>query len=292
LRIWEDGVNGPHFSLSERASDPLPDGCAVVAFGVVQVPQDAMPALRKQPGPDVGKTLSPRMLRQADEQAVAAVAAVFHAIHDFDLQDRSFTDWAVVAAPHFLGRSSVVTAMEKFQRQGPRVVSPLVSPYCSLHSVSAVLSVGLKSMGPNLGVGGGPGAAGDGLLAGLTILLEQAPPGVWLVLTAWDPEPALAAPAPDAGPPVCHAVALALTPIAESLTGFRLNYLPAITAGGPTEIEASSPGAVSLARFLAGSSTGRWACPLAGGGMMELTDQAGKPDCSPAPAARWAGAIR
>jgi hypothetical protein len=294
--MGEYGVNGPHFSLTSDLGCMMLHGCAVEAFGVMQVRQDAIPALRKKPGPDVGRTLSPGMLRQADEQTVAAIAAVFQAIHDFGLQDRSFTEWAVVGAPCFPGRSGAITALEKFQRQGARVVSPLLSPYYSLHSASAMLSVGLKSLGPNLGVGGGPGAAADGLLAALTLLLDQALEGVWLVLTAWDPEPIPAAPDSNAGPPACHAAALALTSAAASRTGLRLQYLPSATAEGPADHHVSQPGAVSLARFLSDRSSGdrprRWSCPIRGGGVLELNDLAGLSDCSAAPGLRRVEANR
>ena len=248
-----------------------PGGCGIRAFAVLRVRQDEFPALRKQPGPDVGKSLSPGMLRQAEEQSVAASAAVFHAIKDFNLQSVSFAEWGVVGAPCLLGRTASAAVLDKFRRLGPRGVSPLVSPYLSLHAVSAMISVALQAHGPNLGVGGGPGAVAEGLLTGLTLLLEPATPGVWLALTGWDSQPG----AEDSGaaPAICHAVALALTPVAANETGLRLNYVVS-----PTRSDSSSGDVTSLARFLDGYSAGeppcRWSCPIQGGAM-ELTSAAG-----------------
>jgi hypothetical protein len=266
-------VNGSTHSPFE--SDGLePDGCAVGAFAVLHVPQVAFPALRKRPGPDVGKPLSSGLLRQADEQSVAAAAAVFHAIHDFNLQDFSFADWGVVGAPCLLGRTSAAAVLDKYTRLGPRGVSPLVSPYLSLHAVSALISLALQAHGPNMGVGGGPGSVAEGLLAGLTLLLEPSTPGVWLALTAWDPEPA--APDSGAGPAVCHAVALALMPAADGMTGLRLRYVASAPGAA-----GSLPNVTSLAQVLDGLSTvrrsGRWCCPIKGGGAVELTFTAGSP---------------
>jgi hypothetical protein len=264
-------VIGFTYSLLE-GDGSWPDGCGVGAFAVLRVPQDEFPALRKRPGPDVGKSLSLGLLRQSDEQSVAAVAAVFHAINDFNLQDLSFADWSVVGAPCLLGRTASAAVLDKYRRLGPRGVSPLVSPYLSLHAVSAMISVALQAHGPNLGVGGGAGAVAEGLLAALTLLLEPSTPGVWLVLTGWDPEPGAAD--PGAEPAVCHAVALALMPVADDWTGLRLSYVA--SAPGPG---ASSPNVTSLARFLDRCSTpdrsGRWFCSIKGGGEMELTGGAG-----------------
>ncbi len=255
-------------NLPLEADDPRPEGCGIVAFAVLRVPQDRFPALRKRPGPDVGKSLSSGLLRQSEEQSVAAAAAVFHAISDFNLQKISFAEWGVVGAPCLLGRTASAAVLDKYSRLGPRGVSPLVSPYLSLHAVSAMISVALQAHGPNLGVGGGPGAVAEGLLAGLTIMLEPSTPGVWLVLTGWDPEPGAAAPA------VCYAVAMALMPVADDWTGLRLRYV-----SSSPDPSVSSRNVTSLAQFLEGYSasdrSGKWYCSIKGGGEMELAFAAG-----------------
>jgi hypothetical protein len=259
--------------LSFEDDGPAPDGCAVAAFAVLQIPQEAFPALRKRPGPDVGKLLSSGLLRQADDQSVAAAAAVFHAIRDFNLQEFSFADWGVVGAPRLLGRTTAATVLDKYRRLGPRGVSPLVSPYLSSHALSAMISLALQAHGPNLGVGGSSGAVAEGLLAALTLLLEPCTPGVWLALTEWNPEPA--APGSGAAPAVCHAVALALTPVTDDRTELRLRYSASAPGG-----EVSAPNVTNLARFLDGrraGRSGRWRCPIKGGGEVELTVAAGSP---------------
>ena len=116
--------------LPLAGADPELDGYGVGAFAVVRAPRDAFAALRKRPGPDVGKTLSSGLLRQADEQAVAATAAVFHAVHNFNLQEVSFADWGVVGAPCLLGRTTSAAVLDKFRRLGPRAFRPLSVPIC------------------------------------------------------------------------------------------------------------------------------------------------------------------
>jgi hypothetical protein len=264
-------VNG-FTHLPFESDGPESAGCEVAAFAVLHVPQADLPALRKRPGPDVGKPLSSGLLRQADDQSVTAAAAVFHAIHDFNLQDASFADWGVVGAPCLLGRTAAEAVLDKYTRMGPRGVSPLVSPYLSLHAVSALISLGLKAHGPNMGVGGGPGSVAEGLLAGLTMLLEPSTPGVWLALTAWDPEPG----APGAAPAVCHAVALALVPHTDDPTGLQLRYVASTPCA-----DASLRDVSSLARTLDDLSTvrrpSRWCCSIKGGGAVELNFAAGRP---------------
>ncbi len=251
---------------------PEPQGCGIGAFAVLRVPQDGFPALRKRPGPDVAKPITPGLLRQSDEQAVAAAAAVCHAIHDFHLQDLSFDHWGVVGAPCLLGRTSAASVLDKYSRLGPRGVSPLVSPYLSLHAVSAMISVALKSHGPNLGVGGGPGAVGEGLLTGLTLMLEPSTPGVWVAMTAWDPEPTERD--ADAGSAICHAVALALMPGAGDEMALRLRFAP-----GASTAKVTPRGVMSLADFLQEAASAvdgarRWHCPI-NGGTVELSIGAG-----------------
>jgi hypothetical protein len=276
-------VNGSLLAPLNDASLFEASACAIGAVGCVQVAPGDLPALRIRPGPDVGKPLPPGFLKQADDQAVAALAAVFHAIHDFGLQRLSFADWSVAAAPCFLGRKGTAALLDKYRRQGPRGVTPLGIPFLSLHAVSASISMALQAHGPNLGVGGGPGAVGEGLLTGLTVLLEEKPPGVWLVLTGWESESVADASAPEARPAVCHAAALALVPVADDRTGLRLRFLPSpIGAGPPDDDKAGAPSSLpALIRFLAGRSgakhSRRWSCAVHGGDRMELADARAAP---------------
>jgi hypothetical protein len=233
--------------------------CGLGTCGVVQVTADELPALRERLAPPAG------VLKDADDQAVAALAAVLRAARVVGLPPAACADWGIVAAPRFLGRAAVAEAYDRFASRGPLSVSSLLIPYLSLHSVSALLSLALGSHGPTLGVGGGAEGLGEALLTGLTVLTGDRPPGVWVVATEWDPEPGTVA------TPVCHAVALALVPAVEGLARLRLRPTTLGLAGA----EPAAPSAADLARCLTDPARpARWHCFLSGGWHVELTGAA------------------
>jgi hypothetical protein len=155
-------------------------------------------------------------LKHADDQTVVGLAAVLAAIDGHGLDPASFTDWGVIAAPRFLGRAALAVALGRFALEGAWGVSPHLIPHRSLHSISGTVSQALKIHGPNFGVGGGPDAAGELLVVAGSMVADDRLPGVWVVMTEYDPELAPADPAAaQAGPPappapVAQAVALAL----------------------------------------------------------------------------------
>jgi hypothetical protein len=206
--------------------------CDVVAHARVRVPYEGVGDLRRQPGPAYNGPFPAAFLKHADEQTVVGLAALFQAIHDHGLTPApgspGFRDWGVVAAPRFLGRTTMAAALQRFAAEGAWGVSPHLIPHHSLHSMSGTVSQALKVHGPNFGVGGGPGAAAEGILTATALLECCRLPGVWLVLTAVDPEQA-----PDAmGRPVpgtsCAALALALVSPATPQPG-RLHHNPGRT---------------------------------------------------------------
>src|SRR5262249_6770324 len=149
--------------------------------------------------------------------------------HRYGLTDTPWHDWGVLAAPRFLGRACLAQALQRFALEGAWGVSPHLIPHRSLHSVSGTVSQALGIHGPNFGVGGGPDSAAEGLLAAAALVAEQRVPGVWLVLTGWDPEPVLDSPgmpSPNGHPreadSSCLAAALALTPPGAAWQGARL----------------------------------------------------------------------
>src|SRR5262249_40164854 len=123
--------------------------CGLISFASVQALPAQIPALRRKPHPQISVT--PGLLKYADEQAVIAVAAVLQAIQDFELHGRNFTDWGVVAAPRFLGREACAASLDKFMVQGALGVSPLLVAYQSLHAVAGSISLALRIQGPNMG---------------------------------------------------------------------------------------------------------------------------------------------
>jgi hypothetical protein len=113
-------------------------------------------------------------------------------------------------------------ALKRFAAEGAWGVSPHLIPHRSLHAISGTVSLALKMHGPNFGVGGGPRAAAEVLLSAAAMLTCRKLPGVWVVLTAQDPE----GPPDEAGrhaPGTCFAaLALALVPAQPGWPGIRL----------------------------------------------------------------------
>jgi hypothetical protein len=210
--------------------------CDVAAHAGVRVPHEGLAQLRRCPGPAFGEPLPPAFLKHSDEQAVVGLAAVLHAIEHHGLRptngEAPFADWAVVAAPRFLGRLTMVGALQRFADEGAWGVSPHLIPHRSLHSISGTVSLALKIRGPNFGAGGGPTAAAEALLAAAALIECRRVPGVWVVLTAMDPEE----PPDEAGRPApgtCFAgLAVALTPVGPGRGCTRLRVVSGV-AGPP-----------------------------------------------------------
>jgi hypothetical protein len=202
----------------------------VTALGVVQATPATLPALRQKPG-RLGEALPPSFLRHADDQSVAGLAAVLQAIEAGRL-DGPFRDWGVVAAPRFMGRTTLAAALLKFKAEGAWGISPHLIPHRSLHALSGTISQALKVHGPNFGVGGGPGGAADALLTAAALVEGGRLPGAWVVLTGWSPEPASDEQGRVLNPNcVCRAVALALTAAGTGRPRLCLRVVP---AGSPT----------------------------------------------------------
>ena len=198
----------------------------LIAFAGVRVTMEMLPSLRQRPGPGIGDSLPATFLRHADEQTVAALAAVLHAIHDSGRSVADFKDWGIVAAPCFVGRAMLAVALQRLAAEGAWGISPHIIPHRSQHAVSGTISQVLKIVGPNFGAGGGPGSVGEALLAGTVLLEGNNLPGVWIVVTEWEPEAipdANGSIRPDA---VCQALAVALVAARPGWTGVRLRMLP------------------------------------------------------------------
>jgi hypothetical protein len=172
-----------------------------------------------------GEPLPASFLKHADEQTVVGLTGVYQAIDRAGLQRTSFRDWGVLAAPRFLGRPAMASALQRFQAEGAWGVSPHLIPHRSLHSISGTVSQALKMHGPNFGVGGGPGAAAEALLAATAMLEGKNLPGVWVVLTCLDPETS----PDDSGRPAagteCLGIALALAPVQTGRSRIRLRVV-------------------------------------------------------------------
>jgi hypothetical protein len=98
-----------------------------------------------------------------------------------------------------------------------------------MHAVSGSISQALGIHGPNLGVGGGPNGAAEIFMAAATLLADKKLPGLWVILTGFDPEPPLEdlRRLPLNGQfktrILCNGVALALAPLTRAGQGDSLH---------------------------------------------------------------------
>lgn len=241
--------------------------CDVTACAAVRTAGPDVPALRSQIGSLLGKSFPASFLKHSDDQTVVTLAAVGRAIEHHGLAGTNFADWAVVAAPRFLGRVTMVSALEKFFAEGAWGVSPHMIPHRSLHSVSGTVSQALGIHGPNFGVGGGPGCASEALLAAAALVECERHPGAWLVLSGNDPEPTVGSSGQTTNPGRCSAVALALRAAQAEWHGMRLCVKPAF----PAREAALVLSVEGLAEALADGATVCAACwRLECGGSVEL----------------------
>jgi hypothetical protein len=210
---------------------------ALTAYGTARATAGELGGLRSRLRPPGGEPLSVASLKHADEQAVVALAAVFQALERAGLTVGRFAGWGVLAAPRFLGRAALAAAMQRFAQEGAWGVSPHLIPQRSLHSLSGIVSQALGLRGPNFGVGGGPRGEAQALLVAAGLLAHGELPGLWVVLTGWDPELAVELPeCPESASsngqaPACGAVALALAPDAEHRGGPRVELDPTGSPG-------------------------------------------------------------
>jgi len=227
--------------------------CDLLAYGSVREAPAALPGLRQKPGPAPAERLPPSLLRHSDDQTVVGMAAVLQAIHAHGLTTTRFTEWGVLAAPRFFGRVMLAHTLLRYLAEGAWGMSPHVIPHRSLHSLSGTVSQALRIHGPNFGVGGGPGGVLEALRCAAAMLHGDKVPGVWVVLTGWDPEPI-----PD-GTPVappgsqCIGVALALTEARPGWRGARLRLMPAEQSltGSTKAMPGATPDLLSLEGLMA-----------------------------------------
>jgi hypothetical protein len=192
--------------------------CHVAGFAACRFAPEQLPLLRQKPGPLQGTPLPVSFLKHSDEQTIAGIAAVSLAIQDHSLQQVDFSQWGVVGAARFFARAKLAVVLSRFGVEGAWGISPHLIPHRSQHALSGTISQALKIHGPNYGVGGGPDSAAEALLAAAAMLADDRLPGVWVVVTGYDPElvPAEEHPAANTPPALptsdCLALTMALMP--------------------------------------------------------------------------------
>lgn len=242
--------------------------CGLAGWGVVRIPWQEIPLRRKNPGPP-GNLKPAAHLKLADEQTVVACAAVLNACERAGWAPESFGAWGILAAPTYIGRARLAPAFRRFQKSGPRGVSPLIIPTMSNHAVAGTVCLILNSHGPNFGIGGSTPMVDELFLNALSLCDGQHCPGVWAIMTGWNPEPIPDDDGQSLTPAIGVGVALALTPHA-SIGAVRL------AAPGQSGSSVNTRGTVfEVADFLEqpGNAT-CWRCPMLGGGYLELTPRA------------------
>lgn len=157
---------------------------SIVAIGRSSLSAADRAVMRQRPLERLPTPLRPQFLKHSDDQSLAALEAVAHAIDSLP-PGKNFYDWAVVSASRYLGRESFAAAIDKYQTEGPWGVSVHIIPHSSPHAVAGTLSLALKCHGPSIGAAA---AAEDELQAVLTLaafLQRPAFGGAWFVTTGF-----------------------------------------------------------------------------------------------------------
>jgi len=239
----------------------------LVGFGTASADLTTIAALRKRLPAWAPKDTPGHFLKHADEQTVVAVAALDQAIAEGSLEAGGYREWSIIAAPRFIGRLAGVTTLDRFGKGGGPAISPHVIPQHSLHSISGALSILLASRRPNIGIGGTSNSVAEALLSALTAPVDRGA-GVWLVATAWDPEPIVNQAADCLNSPVCYAAALALrsSAVQQDFGSLRLT-----TGTPPVSCPPQLPALVeTLEALSAERSSAHLAWPLLWGMTIEL----------------------
>ena len=244
--------------------------CTLAGHASVRIAAEEVAAHRRTPGPACGGPLPASLLKHADEQTVAGVAAALRAIEAFGLAPdgtpETFRRWGIVAAPRFFSRDFMSRSVPDFVAEGPLSVTPQTIPHRTIHSPSGTLSLALDIQGPNHGAGGGPCAEIEGLLCALSLLAEHRLPGVWLLLSRIEPladgERVKGQILPGT---FAEAVALALVPASAARPGPALCLALDPAAEGPP---LALDGIRSLLERI--GQPGAASCPLPGFGHLEL----------------------
>ncbi|HMF37859.1 MAG TPA: hypothetical protein VKF17_14525 [Isosphaeraceae bacterium] len=163
----------------------------VRAHALCRMTREQVSSARRKPGnpPEGWPAVQPSLLRNSDDQTIVAIAAIHATLRRTDQGDpRDPEHWGILVSSRFLGRSSLVVALNRFRSDGVWGVSPHLIPHYALHSPAGTLSLALGVHGPNLGVGGGLWSEFEGILTALTWLKAGIVPGLWLVFSGWSPE--------------------------------------------------------------------------------------------------------
>lgn len=186
--------------------------CPVAAYGHATVPFAGFDEWRKTNCQKRQSAAFAQTCKLGDEQTMVAAEAMFRAIESADWSGRSFEEWGIVAAPQFLGRLRMWSAIERYRTLEVRGASPRHIPTVSQHAVAGTLSVIFQCRGPCFGAGGSQGSLLDGFVNASSLAAGGMAPGFWLAISRWSPEPLPQASDAENAEARCHAAVLALLP--------------------------------------------------------------------------------
>lgn len=126
------------------------------------------------------------LLKQANEQTIVALAAVHQAIQSSQKSAQDFAEWGIIASTRFLGRQKLAETLPTYESEGALAISPHLVAHHLPHSVSACISVALGLRGLNWGFGGGTNL--EEIFLALPGVLANDLPGIWVVVSSWEPE--------------------------------------------------------------------------------------------------------
>jgi len=260
--------------------------CAVRGFATAQATSQDIALLRKDlTAPPKGLPAS--LVKHADDQTIVALAVTCATIERHQLVGTDFRDWGVLASPRYLGRSSLATSLQRYETEGAWGVSPHLIPHRSMHAVSGSISQALSIHGPNLGVGGGFNGAAEIFMAAAALLADKKLPGLWVIVTGFDPEPHLE---DLRRQPLngqfkmrirCNGLALALTPLTRSGIDASLHIFTSSVGRtdrdhGAAELETPFCRLENLLPALAGTTPQAGAWKLLCGAWMRLQHGSGE----------------
>lgn len=186
----------------------------IVAYDAASLSIADLAELRQHSIERFSSSLRPQLLKHSDEQTLAAAVALDRAIASMQALDtrQDFSQWAVISATRYLGRTAFAAVIDKYKMDGPWGVSVQVIPHTSPHALASSLSLALASHGPCLGAGAAPGNEIEAIFTAATLLERAEVAGAWIVFSGWTGESKTDSDSGSGSPPDCQAAVLALLP--------------------------------------------------------------------------------
>ena len=212
--------------------------CGIAAYSTCRMSPDDVNKLRKQSDAIPGQ-LGNSTLRHADEQTLAALAAVQIAVKQMDGTTNDFQNWGVVGSSRYLGRQAFAQSLTRFAAEGPWNVSVQIVPNRSLHSPPSMVGLALGCHGPCVGVGGGLDGETDGWITAVSLLEQHHLSGLFLLFSGWDPDEEVDLEGKQLNDAHCTAGVLALQPASatSNIATLKIGY----HASAPKQIEVPAP---------------------------------------------------